>query len=307
MDNPSPSAVPEEKARLTYWHTLSMPVAVVVGLLAMFWAGDQYGRDGVLVVLAAVVFFWLLCYVWFRIRFGRQAWWILLLGLLGQCGGCLVTFKPLGSYFVNESRSACADNLHQIGVALQAYYATHGTFPPAYVADAAGKPILSWRVLILPNMGLETLHDRFDFHEPWDGPHNRGLSNHKLPLFHCSRHRRKGGTTISYLAVTGPNTAWPGATGSKLEDFSHGPANTILLVEVVDSGIASWAEPRDLEIRDLLSATSGPLPSSNHYGGGFNALFADGSVRYLDWNQVRARLGPDAAVIGDLRNVEFER
>jgi prepilin-type processing-associated H-X9-DG protein len=150
-------------------------------------------------------------------------------------------------------------------------------------------------------------YDCFVLNEPWDGPHNRELSKGitlSALVFQCPHRRWRDGTSVSYLALAGPGTAWPGATGSKPADFRHGPANTILLVEVAASGI-SWAEPRDLDIRELLSATSGLRPSSNHGRGGFHALFADGSVRYLDWNRLRARLGPDGAVKGDPKDCEI--
>ena len=95
-----------------------------------------------------------------------------------------------------------------------------------------------------------------------------------------------------------------GGDGDRLEDLNDDPANTILLVEVVDSGVSSWAEPRDLDIRDMIVVRpGGPAPSSDHYGGGFNALFADGSVRYLDGNRLRAHLSsPDG--VGDWRPAE---
>src|SRR5271163_108233 len=40
--------------------------------------------------------------------------------------------------------------IKQIAVALHNYHDTYGSFPPAYVADETGKPMHSWRVLILP-------------------------------------------------------------------------------------------------------------------------------------------------------------
>ncbi len=306
---PPPMRLPQEIAWPPLWHALLLLLAVGAGLSAMFWAGDAYGGDGVLAILAAVAVFWLLFVAWFGTKYGRWCVPILLLGLLAQCGGCLMTLEPLSGYFVHEGayRAACAHNLRQTWTALQAYYAQHGRFPPAYATDAAGRPTLSWRVFILPYMEQQSLYDRCVLNEPWDGPHNRELIKSDVlaaPEFQCPHHRWRDRTSVSYLALTGPGTAWPGATGSKRADFRRGPASTILLVEVAASGI-SWAEPRDLDIRDLLSATSGLRPSSNHGRNGFHALFADGSIRYLDWNRLRARLGPDGAVKGDLKDCEI--
>ena len=46
-------------------------------------------------------------------------------------------------------RTQCNNNLKQIGLGMENYLVIHGTFPPAYVADADGKAMHSWRVLIL--------------------------------------------------------------------------------------------------------------------------------------------------------------
>ena len=75
-----------------------------------------------------------------------------------------------------------------------------------------------------------------------------------------------GTTQTSYVAVVGPNAAWAGEKSRKLADFGEEPSNTIMLVEVANSGIA-WAEPRDLSL-DALDAAGGKSPalamSSNH-------------------------------------------
>jgi prepilin-type N-terminal cleavage/methylation domain-containing protein len=48
-------------------------------------------------------------------------------------------------------RSQCANNLKQIGLALQNYHSQHDVFPPAApLLDREFDPSISWRVLILP-------------------------------------------------------------------------------------------------------------------------------------------------------------
>ena len=59
----------------------------------------------------------------------------------------------------------------------------YGVLPPAYVADASGRPMHSWRVLILPFLDQQSLYNQYDFREPWDGPHNiKLLDKHALLL-----------------------------------------------------------------------------------------------------------------------------
>ncbi|MEZ6114117.1 MAG: DUF1559 domain-containing protein [Pirellulaceae bacterium] len=70
-------------------------------------------------------------------------------------------------------RSQCSSNLKQIELALHNYHDTFKSFPPAYIADANGRPMHSWRVLILPFMEQRELYDQCRFDEPWDGPNNQ--------------------------------------------------------------------------------------------------------------------------------------
>ena len=75
-----------------------------------------------------------------------------------------------------RARSDCQGRLRQIALALQCYHDVYKSFPPAYVADETGKPMHSWRVLILPFLEQKALYDQYRFDEPWDGPNNGKLA-----------------------------------------------------------------------------------------------------------------------------------
>ena len=81
----------------------------------------------------------------------------------------------------------------------------------------------------------------------------------------------------------GKGTAFERGTRIRLQDdFTDGRSNTILVVEVHDSGI-HWMEPRDLHVSQMPLAINPPRGqgiSSGHVGGA-NVAFADGSVRFL--------------------------
>jgi uncharacterized protein DUF1559 len=68
-------------------------------------------------------------------------------------------------------------------VAVATYHDTYGTLPPAYIADAEGKPLHSWRVLLLPFLEQRELYEQYDFDEPWDGPNNRKLLAQRPSVF----------------------------------------------------------------------------------------------------------------------------
>ncbi len=181
-------------------------------------------------------------------------------------------------------RSRCQNNLRQISIALQNYHDVYKSFPPAYVADDTGKPLHSWRVLILPFLEHKPLYDVYRFDEPWDGPNNRQLAATTLKLFECPSDENAGTGQTSYVAVVGPGTAWPGAKSINLSDIKDGSSNTIHVVEVHHSGI-HWMEPRDLDVSQMpmtinaKPATKGAnLGISSGHPGVAQAARMDGSI-----------------------------
>ncbi|MDR3618145.1 MAG: DUF1559 domain-containing protein [Paludisphaera borealis] len=148
--------------------------------------------------------------------------------------------------------SNCICNFKQLGLALMNYESTHGCLPPAYVVDSHGKPLYSWRVLVLPFMEMQPLYDQIHLDEPWDGPNNRELLSNRPSTFFCPSDPQaltKGYTSI--LAVVGPGTLFPGGGNSaRLADVHDDPGSTVMLVESNNSAI-HWMEPRDLRLEDL--------------------------------------------------------
>lgn len=174
-------------------------------------------------------------------------------------------------------RSPCTNQLKLIGIALQNYHDTYKEFPPAYLADADGKPMHSWRVLILPFMEdaePQAVYKAYDFSEPWNGPKNRQLAARAAQAFRCPSDPTSGEET-NYLAVVGPETGWPGATSMNIRKNSDGTSNTIAVIETAESGI-HWMEPRDATFADAA------VRAGSHHAGGYHTLFFDGSVHFFD-------------------------
>jgi len=187
---------------------------------------------------------------------------------------------------VGAERRECASQMRMLGLALGNYHAVRDQFPPAYVPDDKGRRMHSWRVWILPYLDEKVIYDQYDFDEPWNGPGNGQLTREAPWPYRCPmqevREDASPGMT-SYLAVVGPRTAWSGAKSAKLDDFSDGASNTILLAEVCNSGV-NWLEPRDLHVVQMapgVNANAGQGISGQHVLDGANVLFADGSVRFL--------------------------
>ncbi|MDG3007039.1 sigma-70 family RNA polymerase sigma factor [Paludisphaera mucosa] len=66
-------------------------------------------------------------------------------------------------------------NLKRILLALHNYYSTNECFPPAAIRGADGRPLLSWRVALLPYLEAGDLYNQFRLNEPWNSPHNGPL------------------------------------------------------------------------------------------------------------------------------------
>ena len=223
---------------------------------------------------------------------GRNKWFFA--GLPGVfIFGLGLLLPSLGTPRTVARRSQCQSHLKVIALALHSYHDVHGSFPPAYIPDATGKPMHSWRVLILPYLERKDLYDRYNFSEPWDGPNNRKLAAEMPREFACPCQPRPANGPLvetNYLAIVGPNTAWPDGKAVHLSQVSDGTSNTLLVVEVHDSGI-SWLEPRDLHISQMATAINPPRGqgiSSRH--GSHNdkgpgscamAIFCDGHTEVL--------------------------
>ena len=97
------------------------------------------------------------------------------------------------------------NNLKQIALALHNYHAAMGSFPATASMSKDGKPLLSWRVHILPYLEQDNLFKQFKLDEPWDSEHNKALIA-KMPDIYRSPAQKVGDGKTTYLAPMGKNT-----------------------------------------------------------------------------------------------------
>jgi len=193
----------------------------------------------------------------------------------------LAALKPAVEEARNAARQAeSANSLRQIGMAMLTYEEKHKRLPAAATYDANGKPLLSWRVQILPFLGQEKLYEQFHLNEPWDSEHNRKLIDQMPDIFRspAAKLKEKGRTT--YVVPVGKDTVFSGREGVALKDIKN-PSGTILAVEADGEHAVIWTKPDDLPF-DPEKPTQG---LAGPYQGGFLALLCDGHVEFVSNKQ----------------------
>lgn len=174
-------------------------------------------------------------------------------------------------------RSWCTNNLKQIVLALANYEQEHGALPPAYTADANGRPLHSWRTLILPYLQQEALYRTIDLSKPWNDPANARALEAMPSEFRCPDMAGPRNTT-TFLAITGPDAYLDPRRPRRVAEITDGTSSTLAVIEADDEHAVPWMAP--VHADESLVLGLGPT-AKLHHPGGFNAAFVDGSVRFL--------------------------
>ena len=158
-----------------------------------------------------------------------------------------------------------------------------GTLPPAFIADETGRPVHSWRVLLLPYLDELPLYLQYNFDLPFDHPQNQQLQGQMPAVFACPLDPLSASLgETNYVVVTGSATLFPGTSSRSSVRVSDDPATTILLAEVHEQGI-DWLAPLDLNLQEMQTtlrqgSTTGP---SHEHQGAARVLTLDGNVRTI--------------------------
>ncbi len=188
-------------------------------------------------------------------------------------------------------RKYCKNNLKQIGLGLHCYHDVYGSFPPAVVVDSDGRPMHSWRVLILPFMDYQALYDKYQFDEPWDGPRNSLLHDQMPDVYGCPAfakgvaHDSLEGQHLSrltnYVAIVAPGAVFDGATPSALHEVCDPRDHTLAVAEVCQHAV-NWLSPQDVTPAEFLTDLRRSVSEANaNHVDGLHTLRADGSVRFV--------------------------
>jgi hypothetical protein len=187
-----------------------------------------------------------------------------------------------------QHMKAARTNLHQIGLALWAYNEQHGQLPPPIVKSESGKPLYSWRVLLLPQLGEEELFSAFHLDEAWDSPHNGALLPRMPKVYESPGAATPEPHSTFYQFVVGPETVFGVFPRVEIPRSFDGAGTSRISIVAEAGESVPWSKPVDLYYK------RGAGPSTPKLGrvfasdlvrdlfrtAGFHVLRADGSVRY---------------------------
>jgi prepilin-type processing-associated H-X9-DG protein len=227
---------------------------------------------------------------------------VLVIGLVAVVtAGLLLT----GIAKVREAaaRMQCSDNLKLNGMSLHNYHDVNGRFPPAGMPDPELPPErrLSWLVALVPYVEATDLYAKMEKAEGWDSERNRFLALLEIRYLRCPGfpERPPASTLVPthYVGIAGlgtdavalpPGDVRAGFLGYerkvRFEDLGHHTSSLLVAIETVQTN-GSWTAAGPPTVRGLDLDAPPYLGRDGQFGGthsgGANALFADGSVRFL--------------------------
>jgi hypothetical protein len=146
-------------------------------------------------------------------------------------------------------RAQSMNNLKQIMLAMLNHHDARKWYPAHANYSDDGKPLLSWRVHILPFIEQQALYQQFHLDEPWDSPHNREL----IPMMPAVYLDPSSGLATTdgkthYLGPVGAGLLFDGtAEGREIRTITDGTSNTIAVIQVSDENAVEWTRPDDWE------------------------------------------------------------
>jgi hypothetical protein len=193
------------------------------------------------------------------------------------------------------------NNLKQIGLAFHNFHDATGGFPND-ITGKDGKPLLSWRVAILPFIEQDDLYRQFKLDEPWDSDANKKLVEKMPKTYAPVRVQAKAGETY-YQVFTGEKALFGGKVKNpRITGITDGTSNTGMVFEAGEP--TAWTKPGDLPFDPKKE-----LPKlGGLFDGDFHVVLCDGSVRRIkkgaDEKELRKLIMPADGEVIDFSKIE---
>ncbi|MFL5342687.1 MAG: DUF1559 domain-containing protein [Gemmataceae bacterium] len=173
------------------------------------------------------------------------------------------------------ARASSSNNLKQMALAMHNYESAFASLPTAAICDKNGKPLLSWRVAILPFIEQDNLYRAFHLDEPWDSDHNKKLIAQMPRVYAIPGVTNPGETNTHYRVFYNNDAMFDLTKKISLTQVADGLSNTLMIVEANEA--VPWSKPEE-----LLFEPTKPLPKLGKQSpDGFMAAMGDGSVRLI--------------------------
>lgn len=198
-------------------------------------------------------------------------------------------------------RIHCANNLKQIGLAIQSYHGARGSFPPGNYTETVGtcpgnqvpgvdvpsEDRANWMIVILPYLEQKPLYEAYDFGKPNEALENRQVRETWVPQYVCPSDRDSDELTVpaigpacsgalnvaympgSYRAVSGRSDGYRFLDSG---DFSYYPRHWRGAIHTV--GILGFRPERIRDVSDGASNTLMVGESTTRTGMGYRTLWA---------------------------------
>lgn len=180
----------------------------------------------------------------------------------------------------HKLKAEVSEHLKLIAIAFHGYESAHSRLPAsAAYADPAGKPLLSWRVALLPYLGQQALFDQFKPDQAWDSPHNlKVVAGNPMPADYRTPEKQTRIQGFASGAKAAPRPALDLLGGSSILDILDGTSNTILVT--LAKTPVEWTRPADIPYTPGADLTKlvdfGPDGKTP-----LKAVFAEGSLRLI--------------------------
>lgn len=242
---------------------------------------------------------------------------IFALMLLSQASLLGQGFNPFRDARESAQLTQSMNNMKQMALAVHISYDEKQHLPMQASLDADGKPLLSWRVHILPYIEQKELYDQFHLDEPWDSEHNKTLIS-KMPAIYESpfalrakqlaekAKQKEAAKEATNEEVTEEPKAEEGDKGAqkkekvsdgktvyqtighekgllgmtkptRFQDITDGTSNTVMLVETDLEHAVIWTAPEDFKVDEESPSTGLALLRNKGYLLGFG----DGTVQHI--------------------------
>jgi hypothetical protein len=210
----------------------------------------------------------------------------------------------------NYSSSKAGIQLREIVIAFHNWHQDHQQFPAVASYSETGKPLLSWRVHVLPYLGYEDLYREFHLDEPWDSPHNLTLlpkipKCYRLPWY--GQQAREGGTF--YQLIVGPGAVFEVDKQATLQELKERNRLASTIIAGIAQHPVPWTKPADLVFEPgkplllgrVVRQSPTPLGSllfgqgNSEPGEGnraFRLVFADGHLGSVHSRESHSKLEP---------------